>query len=36
MLAHLPAAQVRALFPSAAVFTTRTGRGPTSLRELRE
>ncbi|MFN8168095.1 MAG: IclR family transcriptional regulator [Candidatus Nanopelagicales bacterium] len=36
MLAHLPAAQVRALFPSAASFTTRTGRGPTSLRELRE
>jgi DNA-binding IclR family transcriptional regulator len=36
MLAHLPAAQVRALFPSAAAFTTRTGAGPTSLRELRE
>jgi DNA-binding IclR family transcriptional regulator len=36
MLAHLPAAQVRALYPGAASFTTRTGRGPTSLRELRE
>ena len=36
MLAHLPAAQVRALFPSAAAFTTRTGSGPRSLRELRE
>ena len=36
MLAHLPAAQVRALFPSAATFTSRTGSGPTSLRELRE
>jgi DNA-binding IclR family transcriptional regulator len=36
MLAHLPAAQVRALFPTVASFTTRTGAGPTSLRELRE
>jgi DNA-binding IclR family transcriptional regulator len=36
LLAHLPAAQVRALFPSAATFTSRTGLGPTSLRELRE
>jgi DNA-binding IclR family transcriptional regulator len=33
MLAHLPAAQVRALFPG--VFVDRTGTGPTSLRELR-
>ena len=29
MLAHLPDAQARALFPSAAAFTSRTGRGPT-------
>ena len=36
MLAHLPAAQVRALFPSAAAFTRRTESGPGSLRELRE
>ncbi len=36
MLAHLPAAQVRALFPTAATFTSRTGLGPASLRELRE
>ena len=36
MLAHLPAAQVRALFPSASSFSTRTGSGPSSLRELRE
>ena len=36
MLAHLPAAQVRALFPTSAAFTSRTGRGPSSLRELRE
>ncbi len=36
MLAHLPAAQVRALYPSADAFTTRTGLGPRSLRELRE
>ena len=36
MLAHLPAAHVRALYPGPAAFTTRTGRGPSSLRELRE
>jgi len=36
MLAHLPAAQVRALFPSTSSFSTRTGSGPSSLRELRE
>ena len=35
MLAHLPAAQVRALFPSAASFVDRTGAGPRSLPELR-
>lgn len=35
MLAHLPAAQVRALYPGSASFTTRTGTGPASLRELR-
>lgn len=34
MLAHLPAAQVRALFPGPLV--DRTGRGPRSLRELRK
>ncbi|WP_131736177.1 IclR family transcriptional regulator [Actinomadura roseirufa] len=33
MLAHLPPAQVRALFPGS--FVNRTGRGPASLRELR-
>ncbi|MFF5259100.1 IclR family transcriptional regulator [Actinomadura viridis] len=33
MLAHLPAAQVRALFPGP--FVDRTGQGPASLRELR-
>src|SRR5690606_37801918 len=33
MLAHLPPAQVRALFPGR--FVSRTGRGPASLRELR-
>jgi DNA-binding IclR family transcriptional regulator len=33
MLAHLPAAQVRALFPGD--FVNRTGAGPRSLRELR-
>ncbi|WP_067489548.1 IclR family transcriptional regulator [Actinomadura hibisca] len=33
MLAHLPAAQVRALFPGP--FVDRTGYGPASLRELR-
>lgn len=35
MLAHLPAAHVRAQLPSSASFSTRTGRGPASLRELR-
>ncbi|MEW2356935.1 IclR family transcriptional regulator [Spirillospora sp. NPDC029432] len=35
MLAHLPAAQVRALFPGPAAFVDRTGRGPASPRELR-
>ncbi len=35
ILAHLPAAQVRALFPSARGFVDRTGQGPTSLPELR-
>ncbi|MCP2168012.1 IclR family transcriptional regulator [Goodfellowiella coeruleoviolacea] len=35
MLAHLPAAQVRALLPSAASFVNRTGRGPTNLPALR-
>lgn len=33
LLAHLPPAQVRALFPGR--FVNRTGKGPTSLRELR-
>lgn len=36
ILAGLPAAQVRALFPNAATFADRTGSGPRSLRELRE
>jgi DNA-binding IclR family transcriptional regulator len=36
MLAHLPAAQVRALFPSADSFVDRTGAGPRSLPELRQ
>jgi DNA-binding IclR family transcriptional regulator len=35
MLAHLSAAQTRALFPSAGSFQRRTDRGPSSLRELR-
>lgn len=35
ILAHLPAPQVRALFPAATSFVVRTGRGPTSLPELR-
>jgi DNA-binding IclR family transcriptional regulator len=34
ILADLPAAQVRALFPSKAAFVDRTGRGPTSLKAL--
>ncbi|MGE3810688.1 MAG: IclR family transcriptional regulator [Candidatus Nanopelagicales bacterium] len=35
MLAHVPAAHVRALLPQASAFTTRTGRGPASLKQLR-
>jgi DNA-binding IclR family transcriptional regulator len=35
MLAHLPAAQVRALFPSRDSFVIRTGRGPGQLPALR-
>jgi DNA-binding IclR family transcriptional regulator len=35
MLAHLPAAHVRALYPSAGDFVVRTGRGPRKLAELR-
>lgn len=35
MLAALPAAQVRALFPSARVLVQRTGVGPTTVGELR-
>lgn len=35
MLAHVPAAHVRAQLPSASSFTTRTGRGPASLTSLR-
>lgn len=35
MLAYLPAAHVRALFPNAAAFVRRTSRGPRSLAELR-
>lgn len=35
ILAHLPAAQVRALFPAAAGFVRRTERGPRNLPELR-
>lgn len=35
ILAELPAAQVRALFPGRAAFADRTGTGPTSLPELR-
>ena len=35
LLAHLPAAQVRALFPDAASFVDRTGRGPATLAALR-
>lgn len=36
MLAALPAAQVRALYPDASAFADRTGRGPTRPAELRE
>lgn len=35
ILAHLPAAQIRALFPGARSFVDRTGAGPTSLPALR-
>ncbi|HEU5473758.1 MAG TPA: IclR family transcriptional regulator [Actinophytocola sp.] len=35
MLAHLPAAQVRALFPTRDSFVDRTGRGPANLPALR-
>ncbi|MFZ0161199.1 MAG: IclR family transcriptional regulator [Kineosporiaceae bacterium] len=35
ILADLPHAQVRALFPDHSAFTDRTGRGPGTLRELR-
>jgi DNA-binding IclR family transcriptional regulator len=35
MLGRLPAAQVRALFPSRAAFVNRTGRGPAHLPDLR-
>lgn len=35
MLAHLPASQVRALFPDRAAFVDRTGSGPTSAAALR-
>jgi DNA-binding IclR family transcriptional regulator len=35
MLAHLPAAQVRALYPGADAFVNRTGRGPTGPTTLR-
>jgi DNA-binding IclR family transcriptional regulator len=35
MLGRLPPAQVRALFPSAASFVNRTGRGPADLPALR-
>lgn len=35
MLAQLPAAQVRALFPDTGAFVDRTGRGPRRLSELR-
>lgn len=35
LLAGLPAAQVRALFPSAGAFVDRTGRGPRTLVQLR-
>lgn len=35
ILAHLPAAQVRALYPDAGALVVRTGLGPASPRELR-
>ncbi|MFD0776257.1 IclR family transcriptional regulator, partial [Streptomonospora algeriensis] len=36
LLAHLPRAQVRALYPAATAFVDRTGRGPAGPAELRE
>ena len=36
MLAHLPAAQVRAIMSTPTAFVSRTGRGPASLAHLRE
>lgn len=36
MLAHLPREQVRALYPDAAAFSDRTGRGPGRPSELRD
>ncbi|MGW4099835.1 IclR family transcriptional regulator domain-containing protein [Mycobacterium sp. NPDC004974] len=36
ILAHLSAAQVRALFPASTAFVARTGRGPASLPGLRQ
>jgi DNA-binding IclR family transcriptional regulator len=36
ILAHLPAAHVRALFPTTAAFVLRTERGPRTLAELRQ
>src|SRR6266508_3228895 len=35
LLAQLPAAQIRALFPTAGTFVDRTGRGPQTLTQLR-
>ncbi|SFB61578.1 transcriptional regulator, IclR family [Amycolatopsis marina] len=35
ILAYLPAAHIRALFPAASAFVDRTGRGPRGLAELR-
>ncbi|MDO8143397.1 MULTISPECIES: IclR family transcriptional regulator [unclassified Isoptericola] len=35
VLAHLPAAQVRAAYPTTGAFSDRTGRGPRTLSELR-
>jgi DNA-binding IclR family transcriptional regulator len=35
ILAHLPAAQIRALYPDAAALVVRTGLGPASPRDLR-
>jgi len=36
LLAHLPPAQVRALFPTSTAFVVRTGRGPAQLPQLRQ